>query len=366
MRCVELAEDLSGHLDGELEPGRSATVEQHLASCAGCRANAEAMRQTVGLLRVLPEAAPPTDLRVRTLDRLTAAVAAPEIPCEQAQPLLHAHLDGAVAGPQARLLQSHLAECSSCRRELATLRATVELMRGMPPVVSPPTVRAHVQAARRPAPVIRLRWRPRVGRVFATAGVLAVGVAMTVIVWRHPQPNQPVAVAPSPPTKAASVAPDASARTSVPATSAESTLAPIRVSVASRTLRRSRPEAAEAVKPVPVVAASLSDSMLTEVVARMRAAMRREAEQDRVRTAEASLAMPPSDWASVAPASVTSAAPTGTSGRPAVEETPSTSGLGFLDEFRRSRNRSAESVRISPERRGPGLVGTAAFSWGSL
>ena len=365
MRCVELAEDLSGHLDGELEPGRSATVEQHLASCAGCRANAEAMRQTVGLLRVLPEAAPPTDLRVRTLDRLAAAVVAPEIPCEQAQPLLHAHLDGAVAGPQARLLQSHLAECSSCRRELATLRATVELMRGMPPVVSPHTVRAHVQAARRPAPVIRLRWRPRVGRVFATAGALAVGVAMTVIVWRHPQPNQQVAVAPSSTAKAASVAPDAS----VPATSAESTLAPIRVSVASRTLRRSRPEAADAVsaaKPAPVVAASLSDSMLTEVIARMRASMRREAEQDRVRTAEASLAMPPSDWASVAPASATNAAPTGTSGRPAVEETPSTSGLGFLDEFRRSRNRSAESVRISPERRGPGLVGTAAFSWGSL
>jgi len=48
-------EDLSSYLDGRLNERDRARVERHLDECAACRADLATLRQTIGLLRMVPE-----------------------------------------------------------------------------------------------------------------------------------------------------------------------------------------------------------------------------------------------------------------------------------------------------------------------
>ena len=60
MHCDRILELLPGRLDGSLEEGRAPEVETHLRDCPGCAAEAEALKETLTLLRNLPpEKAPP-------------------------------------------------------------------------------------------------------------------------------------------------------------------------------------------------------------------------------------------------------------------------------------------------------------------
>src|SRR6266511_2395632 len=65
MRCDDVRPLISVGLDGELDEGRSAQMRAHLAGCAQCAAEREALSVTVRLLRALPEADPPAELRRR-------------------------------------------------------------------------------------------------------------------------------------------------------------------------------------------------------------------------------------------------------------------------------------------------------------
>jgi anti-sigma factor RsiW len=56
------AERLSDYLDGELSPVERASIDAHLAECAGCRAALEQLRQVVARAQTLPDAAPDRDL----------------------------------------------------------------------------------------------------------------------------------------------------------------------------------------------------------------------------------------------------------------------------------------------------------------
>ncbi len=55
-RCQE---DLSACLDGQLTPRDRARVQRHLKECAECRAELDALRHTVSLLRAVPVLKPP-------------------------------------------------------------------------------------------------------------------------------------------------------------------------------------------------------------------------------------------------------------------------------------------------------------------
>jgi hypothetical protein len=55
-RCQE---DLSAFLDGQLTPRDRARVQRHLKECADCRADLDALRHTVSLLRAVPVLKPP-------------------------------------------------------------------------------------------------------------------------------------------------------------------------------------------------------------------------------------------------------------------------------------------------------------------
>lgn len=57
-------EELSALLDGELPAAEADAIRRHLDTCAACRADLEALRGTIAMLRVLPAAAPPRSFRV--------------------------------------------------------------------------------------------------------------------------------------------------------------------------------------------------------------------------------------------------------------------------------------------------------------
>jgi hypothetical protein len=72
------------------------------------------------------------------------------------QELLSAYLDGELTAQEKAAVERHLRECAACRRDLLTMRQTVELLRGLPElplprnfILGPAQVREG--AARRPA-----------------------------------------------------------------------------------------------------------------------------------------------------------------------------------------------------------------------
>jgi anti-sigma factor RsiW len=71
-------ESLSLYLDGELDPAGRARVEEHLASCAACRATLEAFSKVRELLREPGPAAPPDELAQRRALREILRSRAPE------------------------------------------------------------------------------------------------------------------------------------------------------------------------------------------------------------------------------------------------------------------------------------------------
>lgn len=75
---------------------------------------------------------------------------------------LSAYLDGAVSAAERREIAAHLAACALCRRELAELRGTVALLRGLPQYEPRRSFRLGADQRRRPSglpvrllPVIR-------------------------------------------------------------------------------------------------------------------------------------------------------------------------------------------------------------------
>lgn len=152
MHCSEYAEDWSAWLDGELAPEREAGLRAHLAGCARCRREVEALRAVDARLAAVPARPLPADLQARLRARIEAEGGAERAP--------------AAAGAQARL-------------------------------------------AARPAPRRSRRWLARPAVALATA--VAAAVALYLVVGREPpagpaQPELQVAqqqptppVAPEPP-----------------------------------------------------------------------------------------------------------------------------------------------------------------------
>lgn len=65
MRCEEARPLISAELDEELEGNRAAQLRAHLAECVLCSTERETLAATLRVLRDLPEAEPPAELRRR-------------------------------------------------------------------------------------------------------------------------------------------------------------------------------------------------------------------------------------------------------------------------------------------------------------
>lgn len=69
LTCRELVEQVSGFLDGALDPAASRQLTDHLLGCVGCRQYLHQVRQTTGLLADLP----PDQLPAAVRDGVLAA-----------------------------------------------------------------------------------------------------------------------------------------------------------------------------------------------------------------------------------------------------------------------------------------------------
>ena len=75
--------------------------------------------------------------------------------CHEAREWLSAYIDEALAPEERGRVDAHLASCAACRRELASLRQTVALLRRVQPVRAPVGFVDRVVAAARPRPWYR-------------------------------------------------------------------------------------------------------------------------------------------------------------------------------------------------------------------
>src|SRR5690606_38246851 len=104
--------------------------------------------------------------------------------CDKAHEEFSAFLDGELT-PEARAaVEAHLAECSSCLRELEAFRRVDALYAGLPRVSAPEDLEKHVRAlVASNRVVIRPRRRPRWTPIAAAAAalVLVAGVAWQVM-----------------------------------------------------------------------------------------------------------------------------------------------------------------------------------------
>lgn len=73
--------------------------------------------------------------------------------CHKVREMLSSYIDSKLPSSQSQMVEGHVAECEACRRELESLRATVNLLHRVP-VISPPRsfALAAVEPRRRPAP----------------------------------------------------------------------------------------------------------------------------------------------------------------------------------------------------------------------
>lgn len=170
--CPERHEDLSALLDGALTADEARALEEHLAGCAGCQAEREALGQMVEQVRALPRRAPPAYFGAAVMARVLEAAERPELPqdvvllveepapppttatpvererpasphadpftaptvpvpaptvaargpeCDRTAEDLSAHVDGELQGEDRRRVEAHLAACMACDADMWAL-----------------------------------------------------------------------------------------------------------------------------------------------------------------------------------------------------------------------------------------------------
>lgn len=75
MQCQDVVNHLSAYLDGALDPAQREAVRAHLSRCPQCNTELAELRETLRLLKELPELAPPSDFCnqvMAKIDTLTA------------------------------------------------------------------------------------------------------------------------------------------------------------------------------------------------------------------------------------------------------------------------------------------------------
>lgn len=238
---IELVE----YADGEIALSRVAPVEAHLHECAACAHALEKLREAVVATGYLQVVDTPPGLRARVAAEV-AAGSAGEMTCREANPLIHQQIDGALSPLGLSALEQHLAACRLCRVELATLSATVRLVRSLTLVKAPARIGEAVAAAEQ-ARRRRRVWGPVLRPALAAAAVAAVGgLLMLVRPALQPEvgltgarmasePNRPVSIAqqsePKPAVATESILAAAGAESLEPA-APEASPAPVQVAEA--------------------------------------------------------------------------------------------------------------------------------------
>jgi len=147
--CAQVREQLQLLLenDGSVRPETAAALYGHMAVCAECAREFEAMQRVVHMLEAMPMADLPADYSRLVMRRIqtgqnTAAQAVTVQSAglcdrvrEKLQPLMDN--DPGIRPEMATALYGHLAVCSECSAEFAAMRSMVNLLETMPPAELP-------------------------------------------------------------------------------------------------------------------------------------------------------------------------------------------------------------------------------------
>ena len=80
MRCLDVQVELEAYVDRELSPEQAALLEQHVADCAGCRAELARLQAVTAALETWPLVAEPAQLAARVMARVRPDLAAQAYP----------------------------------------------------------------------------------------------------------------------------------------------------------------------------------------------------------------------------------------------------------------------------------------------
>ena len=86
MRCLDVQLELEAYVDGELSPEQAALLEQHVADCAGCRAQLARLQAVTAALETWPLVAEPAQLTARVMGQVRAHSAVRVHPAVRAHP----------------------------------------------------------------------------------------------------------------------------------------------------------------------------------------------------------------------------------------------------------------------------------------
>ncbi len=117
--------------------------------------------------------------------------------CADIRKILPDYTVGALEEHIAAHVRAHLAECESCRRELAALERTGELLAPLLPADPPrdlwPKIRAQLEPRTQPKPAWRVYWKPAMA-IAAAAAILIVALLAWPLMQAAPPatPDLPV------------------------------------------------------------------------------------------------------------------------------------------------------------------------------
>ncbi len=152
---------LSAYLDGELTRDELSEVVDALESNLDAIREFREIQATRKAVRLLPILNPPLEL----------------IPGGHLGEQLSAYLDGELITMEMPAVNSHLATCTDCRRELAELDRARTAVRALPGVEPPEFLAPRIEEKAAPSPIRRVGLRTAVA---VAAGVAAVSLAFAV------------------------------------------------------------------------------------------------------------------------------------------------------------------------------------------
>lgn len=214
MNRIERLENLSAAIDEELDERTARTLASWLEIHPEDLDDFRAVATTVGLVRELPEYAPPADLQERIL-RAAAASAPVGASREQALEWLDKYYEGELAAPQRQVVEHYLAVdaefAETAELHSAMLAALAEAEEEEPPADLADRIRAEVGLPVSPAAPLRRRpSRSRLISVYSRRlATLSVAAAAVFAVVHTGGRRAPVTVATAPVATAAAPAPQA-------------------------------------------------------------------------------------------------------------------------------------------------------------
>jgi len=121
--CDEVLDELAAYYDGELDLKLHYSIEDHLNTCTGCKAEFEKIKKLGDLIRSSAN----TDVELDIWPKVEADLEKVYI-CDKVQDKISPYLDKELTKDEIILVSQHLLECKHCRRDYDDLKYTQSLV----------------------------------------------------------------------------------------------------------------------------------------------------------------------------------------------------------------------------------------------